>query len=157
TNFPQGAHREWRQRVHGSAAAYVGPRLRALRSHASERWTAHVAKMNEIMLMAKPSRGYRLHFQCAGHEEGAGRYFVYNGGTPKFVGIIKGVAAKVIRRTSSGRARVPALARRGASARASAFVFCDGLARSLGMMKPWHDKIQQPFTVERRRVAGNTS
>ena len=30
----------------------------------------------------------------AGHEEGTVRYFVYNGGTPKFLGIIKDVAAK---------------------------------------------------------------
>jgi hypothetical protein len=30
----------------------------------------------------------------AGHEEGTVRYFVYNGGTPKFVGIINEVAAK---------------------------------------------------------------
>ena len=30
----------------------------------------------------------------AGHEEGTVRYFVYNGGTPKFIGIIKDVAAK---------------------------------------------------------------
>ena len=30
----------------------------------------------------------------AGHEEGTVRYFVYNGGTPKFVGIIKDVAAR---------------------------------------------------------------
>jgi hypothetical protein len=30
----------------------------------------------------------------AGHEEGTVRYFVYNGGTPKFVGIINDVAAK---------------------------------------------------------------
>ena len=30
----------------------------------------------------------------AGHEEGTVRYFVCNGGTPKFIGIIKDVAAK---------------------------------------------------------------
>jgi hypothetical protein len=29
-----------------------------------------------------------------GHEEGTVRYFVYNGGTPKFVGIINDVAAR---------------------------------------------------------------
>ena len=30
----------------------------------------------------------------AGHEEGTVRYFVCNGGTPKFIGIIQDVAAK---------------------------------------------------------------
>ena len=57
----------------------------------------------------------------AGHEEGTVRYFVYNGGTPKFIGIIKDVAAKgyqeiefrsgsganVQAATASGIARMP--------------------------------------------------
>ena len=57
----------------------------------------------------------------AGHEEGTVRYFVCNGGTPKFIGIIKDVAAKgyqeiefrsgsganVQAATASGIARMP--------------------------------------------------
>ena len=62
---------------------------------AQERWTAHVVKMYEIMLMRK-AKGWFTGYNSnvAGHEEGTIRYFVYNGGTPKFVGIINDVAAK---------------------------------------------------------------
>lgn len=62
---------------------------------AEERWTAHVTKMYEIMLMRK-AKGWFTGYNSnvAGHEEGRPRYFVYNGGTPKFVGIINDVAAK---------------------------------------------------------------
>ncbi len=62
---------------------------------AQERWTAHVIKMYEIMLMRK-AKGWFTGYNSnvAGHEEGTVRYFVYNGGTPKFVGIINEVAAK---------------------------------------------------------------
>ena len=62
---------------------------------AQERWTAHVIKMYEIMLMRK-AKGWFTGYNSnvTGHEEGTVRYFVYNGGTPKFVGIINDVAAK---------------------------------------------------------------
>jgi cation diffusion facilitator CzcD-associated flavoprotein CzcO len=62
---------------------------------AQERWTAHVVKMYEIMLMRK-AKGWFTGYNSnvAGHEEGTVRYFVYNGGTPKFVGIINDVAAR---------------------------------------------------------------
>jgi cation diffusion facilitator CzcD-associated flavoprotein CzcO len=62
---------------------------------AQQRWTAHVIKMYEIMLMRK-AKGWFTGYNSnvAGHEEGTVRYFVYNGGTPKFVGIINDVAAK---------------------------------------------------------------
>jgi len=54
-----------------------------------------VIKMYEIMLMRK-AKGWFTGYNSnvAGHEEGTVRYFVYNGGTPKFVGIINDVAAK---------------------------------------------------------------
>jgi len=62
---------------------------------AQERWTAHVVKMYEIMLMRKAKSWFSgYNSNVAGHEEGTVRYFVYNGGTPKFVSIIKDVAAK---------------------------------------------------------------
>jgi cation diffusion facilitator CzcD-associated flavoprotein CzcO len=64
-------------------------------SAAEQRWSAHVAKMYEIMLMRKAKgwfTGYNSNVD--GHEAGKVRYFVYNGGTPKFVAIITDVAAK---------------------------------------------------------------
>jgi len=62
---------------------------------AQERWTAHVVKMYEIMLMRKAKSWFTgYNSNVAGHEAGTVRYFVYNGGTPKFLGIIKDVAAK---------------------------------------------------------------
>jgi cation diffusion facilitator CzcD-associated flavoprotein CzcO len=62
---------------------------------AQERWTAHVVKMYEIMLMRKAKSWFTgYNSNVAGHEEGTVRYLVYNGGTPKFLGIINGVAEK---------------------------------------------------------------
>ncbi|MHC2253027.1 cation diffusion facilitator CzcD-associated flavoprotein CzcO [Bradyrhizobium embrapense] len=62
---------------------------------AQQRWTAHVVKMYEIMLMRK-AKGWFTGYNSnvPGHEEGTVRYFVYNGGTPKFLGIINRVAAE---------------------------------------------------------------
>jgi len=62
---------------------------------AEQRWTAHVAKMYEIMLMRK-AKGWFTGYNSnvPGHEEGKIRYFVYNGGTPKYVAIITDIAAK---------------------------------------------------------------
>src|SRR6476620_1393343 len=61
---------------------------------AEQRWTAHVVKMYEIMLMRKAKSWFTgYNSNVAGHEEGTVRYFLYNGGTPKFVGIINDVAA----------------------------------------------------------------
>ncbi|WP_076865668.1 flavin-containing monooxygenase [Bradyrhizobium mercantei] len=60
---------------------------------AQQRWTAHVVKMYEIMLMRKAKSWFTgYNSNVPGHEEGTVRYFVYNGGTPKFLGIINGVA-----------------------------------------------------------------
>jgi cation diffusion facilitator CzcD-associated flavoprotein CzcO len=62
---------------------------------AEQRWTAHVAKMYEIMLMRKAKSWFTgYNSNVAGHEAGKIRYFLYNGGTPKYVGIISDVAAK---------------------------------------------------------------
>jgi hypothetical protein len=62
---------------------------------AEQRWTAHVTKMYEIMLMRKAKSWFTgYNSNVAGHEEGKIRYFVYNGGTPKYVGIINDVADK---------------------------------------------------------------
>ncbi|MCA1402492.1 NAD(P)/FAD-dependent oxidoreductase [Bradyrhizobium sp. BRP56] len=70
---------------------------------AQERWTAHVVKMYEIMLMRKAKSWFTgYNSNVAGHEEGTVRYFVYNGGTPKFLGIINGVAAEGYREIAFG-------------------------------------------------------
>jgi cation diffusion facilitator CzcD-associated flavoprotein CzcO len=62
---------------------------------AEVRWTAHVAKMYEIMLMRKAKSWFTgYNSNVTGHEEGTIRYFLYNGGTPKFVAIANEVAAK---------------------------------------------------------------
>jgi len=53
---------------------------------AEESWTAHVAKMYSTMLMRKAKSwftGYNSNVE--GHEHGKIRYFVYNGGGPKYV------------------------------------------------------------------------
>ncbi|MCS3451769.1 MULTISPECIES: flavin-containing monooxygenase [Bradyrhizobium] len=70
---------------------------------AQQRWTAHVVKMYEIMLMRKAKSWFTgYNSNVAGHEEGTVRYFVYNGGTPKFLGIINGVAAEGYREIEFG-------------------------------------------------------
>ena len=61
---------------------------------AEETWTAHVIKMYSMMLMRKAKSwftGYNSNVD--GHEHGATRYFVYNGGAPKYVRRINEVAA----------------------------------------------------------------
>ncbi len=61
---------------------------------AEERWTRHVTDMYSRMLMRKAKSwftGYNSNVE--GHEEGKIRYFVYNGGTPKYVATIDEVAA----------------------------------------------------------------
>ncbi len=62
---------------------------------AEERWTAHVTKMYSTMLMRKAKSWFTgYNSNVAGHEQGKVRYFVYNGGTPKYVATINDVAAK---------------------------------------------------------------
>jgi cation diffusion facilitator CzcD-associated flavoprotein CzcO len=96
TNFPRGIENgvNWCMgllqyiRERGYTRADATP-------EAQQRWTAHVMKMYEIMLMRKAKSWFTgYNSNVAGHEEGTIRYFVYNGGTPKFVGIINDVAAK---------------------------------------------------------------
>jgi cation diffusion facilitator CzcD-associated flavoprotein CzcO len=96
TNFPRGIENgvNWCMDL----LQYMRDRgyTRAEATHeAQERWTAHVVKMYEAMLMRKAKSWFTgYNSNVAGHEEGTVRYFVYNGGTPKFVGIINDVAAK---------------------------------------------------------------
>ena len=62
---------------------------------AEARWTSHVEKMYSTMLMRKAKSwftGYNSNVE--GHEAGRVRYFVYNGGTPKYMATVNDVAAK---------------------------------------------------------------
>ena len=96
TNFPRGIEYnvDWctnllqymRDRGHTRADAT---------REAQERWTAYVVKTYEIMLMRKAKSWFTgYNSNVAGHEEGTIRYFLYNGGTPKFRAIADDVAAK---------------------------------------------------------------
>ena len=61
---------------------------------AQNRWSDHVRQMYASMLMRKAKSwftGYNSNVD--GHEYGKTRYFVYNGGTPKYVAAISKVAA----------------------------------------------------------------
>ncbi|MDH4074436.1 MAG: NAD(P)/FAD-dependent oxidoreductase [Acidimicrobiia bacterium] len=62
-------------------------------AEAQEEWTEHVKKMYGMMLMRKAKSwftGYNSNVE--GHEHGKIRYFVYNGGAPKFVQKISEIA-----------------------------------------------------------------
>ena len=60
---------------------------------AQERWAAHVKQMYSAMLMRKAKSWFTgYNSNIPGHEHGKIRYFVYNGGAPKYVSKINEVA-----------------------------------------------------------------
>jgi cation diffusion facilitator CzcD-associated flavoprotein CzcO len=60
---------------------------------AEQRWTDHVVKMYSMMLMRKAKSWFTgYNSNVPGHEHGKVRYFVYNGGAPKYVSRINMVA-----------------------------------------------------------------
>jgi cation diffusion facilitator CzcD-associated flavoprotein CzcO len=64
-------------------------------AEAEARWTDHVRKMYAMMLMRKAKSWFTgYNSNVPGHEEGRVRYFVYNGGAPKYIARINEVAAK---------------------------------------------------------------
>jgi len=96
TNYPRGIETgvgwctEFLQHVRGHGYVRAEPTLEA-----EERWTAHVTKMYAEMLMRKAKSWFTgYNSNVAGHEHGRVRYFVYNGGSPKYVKTIKEVAEK---------------------------------------------------------------
>jgi cation diffusion facilitator CzcD-associated flavoprotein CzcO len=96
TNYPRGIETgvNWCTRLlqHIRAQGYVRCEPTP---EAEARWTEHVAQMYSTMLMRKAKSwftGYNSNVE--GHEQGRIRYFVYNGGTPKYVARINEVAAK---------------------------------------------------------------
>ena len=61
---------------------------------AQQQWADHVKQMYSAMLMRKAKSWFTgYNSNVPGHEHGKIRYFVYNGGTPKYVGQINEVAA----------------------------------------------------------------
>jgi cation diffusion facilitator CzcD-associated flavoprotein CzcO len=64
-------------------------------AEAQAQWTAHVVEMYAMMLMRKAKSWFTgYNSNIPGHEHGKVRYFVYNGGAPKYVARIKDVASK---------------------------------------------------------------
>ncbi|MBR1198410.1 NAD(P)/FAD-dependent oxidoreductase [Bradyrhizobium sp. AUGA SZCCT0240] len=62
---------------------------------AQQRWSAHVKKMYAIMLMREAKSWFTgYNSNVPGHEHGKYRYFVYNGGTPKYVSAINDAVAR---------------------------------------------------------------
>ena len=95
TNYPRGIETgvNWCTRllehVRASGAARVEPTAAA-----EARWTEHVAQMYATMLMRKAKSWFTgYNSNVPGHEHGRIRYFVYNGGTPKYVARINDVVA----------------------------------------------------------------
>jgi cation diffusion facilitator CzcD-associated flavoprotein CzcO len=94
TNYPRGIETgvNWCTKLleymweHGYSRAE--PTLQA-----QEYWSDHVKKMYSAMLMRKAKSWFTgYNSNVPGHEHGKIRYFVYNGGTPKYVGQINEVA-----------------------------------------------------------------
>lgn len=62
---------------------------------AEQNWTTHVISMYSTMLMRKAKSWFTgYNSNVAGHEHGKTRYYVYNGGSPKFVRAINDVSEK---------------------------------------------------------------
>jgi cation diffusion facilitator CzcD-associated flavoprotein CzcO len=95
TNYPRGIETgvNWCTALlrHIRAAGYLRFEPTA---EAEARWTRHVTQMYSTMLMRKAKSWFTgYNSNVAGHEHGRVRYFVYNGGTPKYVSIINQVAS----------------------------------------------------------------
>ena len=96
TNFPRGIETavDWITEMLGYLTEHDQTRLEAT-PEAEEEWTAHVTSMYSTMLMRKAKSwftGYNSNVD--GHEYGKTRYFVYNGGAPKFVSRLAEVASE---------------------------------------------------------------
>ena len=94
TNYPRGIESgvDWATGLLEYAWAKGYTRMEATAA-AEDRWSAHVKKMYSKMLMRKAKSWFTgYNSNVAGHEEGSIRYFVYNGGAPKFVHQITEIA-----------------------------------------------------------------
>jgi cation diffusion facilitator CzcD-associated flavoprotein CzcO len=94
TNFPRGIETgvDWVMKLLGYVWEHGYTRMEAT-PEAEAQWTEHVTKMYSTMLMRK-AKGWFTGYNSnvAGHEHGKVRYFVYNGGAPKYVSKITQVA-----------------------------------------------------------------
>jgi cation diffusion facilitator CzcD-associated flavoprotein CzcO len=94
TNYPRGIETgvNWCTELLKYMWAHGHDRAEATRT-AEERWTRHVAEMYAMMLMRKAKSWFTgYNSNVPGHEQGRIRYFVYNGGAPKYVATITRVA-----------------------------------------------------------------
>ena len=96
TNFPRGIETavDWISDMFGYVFEHDHTRIEA-DAEAEHDWTAHVASMYSTMLMRNAKgwfTGYNSNLD--GHEHGKTRYYVYNGGAPKFVRRLGEVAAE---------------------------------------------------------------
>jgi cation diffusion facilitator CzcD-associated flavoprotein CzcO len=94
TNYPRGIETgvNWCTDLLQYMAAHGHDRAEATRP-AEERWTRHVTEMYAMMLMRKAKSWFTgYNSNVPGHEQGRIRYFVYNGGAPKYVATINKVA-----------------------------------------------------------------
>jgi cation diffusion facilitator CzcD-associated flavoprotein CzcO len=94
TNYPRGIEIgvDWVTGLLEHAWRHGHTRIEAT-PEAEARWTGHVAKMYEMVLMRKAKgwfTGYNSNVE--GHEHGRVRHLVYNGGAPKFRDVITQVA-----------------------------------------------------------------
>ena len=95
TNFPRGIENgvNWCMGLLHYIRDHGYTRAEATRE-AQERWTAHVIKMYEIMLMRK-AKGWFTGYNSnvPGHDSGTVRHVMYNGGQPKYRQMLDQVAA----------------------------------------------------------------
>jgi cation diffusion facilitator CzcD-associated flavoprotein CzcO len=95
TNYPRGIETgvNWCTDFLGHVRAGGCTRFEATEA-AEKRWTDHVTGMYAMMLMRKAKSWFTgYNSNVPGHEQGTIRYLVYNGGAPKYVGIINAAAA----------------------------------------------------------------
>jgi cation diffusion facilitator CzcD-associated flavoprotein CzcO len=82
---------------------------------AEKRWTDHVTKMYAMMLMRKAKSWFTgYNSNVPGHEHGRVRYFVYNGGAPKYVATIRSVADRGYEGITLSPASTPSVEARAA-------------------------------------------
>ena len=94
TNYPRGIEVgvEWTTNLLNYVRKHGYTRMEATHQ-AEQEWSDHVAQMYQTVLMRKAKgwfTGYNSNVE--GHEQGRIRYFVYNGGAPKFRQTITDVA-----------------------------------------------------------------
>ena len=96
TNYPRGIETgvDWCTEFLQHVRTHGHTRFEATAA-AETRWTGHVVSMYAMMLMRK-AKGWFTGYNSnvPGHEQGKVRYFVYNGGAPKYVSRIEDVARK---------------------------------------------------------------